>query len=435
MTGHGLMLFATAIGRCGIVWGGAGIAGVQLPEASDAATRARLLRRFPDAREASPPPDVRRAIAGIAGLLRGEPRDLSPVALDMARVPHFHRRVYEVARTIPPGGTLSYGDVAARLGTPGAARAVGRALGCNPFALIVPCHRVVAAGGKVGGFSAGGGGATKLRLLAIEGARSAASPLGAGGGSRVARSRETPGLFDGDGRLGFVPRVAVAHLRASDPALARVIDAAGPMRLELKRTPSLFGALAEAIVYQQLSGKAAATIFARVCALFPRAREGPRPAAILRTPDAKLRAAGLSRPKLLALRDLAHRTADGGIPTLADVHRMEDEAIIEHLTAVRGIGRWTVEMLLIFRLGRPDVLPADDYGIRKGFAVAFKRPALPTRADVEKRGARWRPYRSAASWYLWRAAELAPRRRAPMPASRRPGSPPPASSRPSRDGS
>jgi O-6-methylguanine DNA methyltransferase len=167
----GFALFDTAIGRCGIAWSGRGLAGVQLPEASERQTRARLLRRFPHAREASPPPDVQRALDGIVALLRGEAGDLSEVALDMEGIPSFHRRVYEVARAIPSGETLSYGDVAARLGTPGAARAVGQALGRNPFAIVVPCHRVLAAGGKAGGFSAGGGVTTKLRLLSIEGAQ------------------------------------------------------------------------------------------------------------------------------------------------------------------------------------------------------------------------------------------------------------------------
>jgi 3-methyladenine DNA glycosylase/8-oxoguanine DNA glycosylase len=221
-----------------------------------------------------------------------------------------------------------------------------------------------------------------------------------------ARSKR-PSLFDGDGAYRFDPIVAVEHLRTSDAALARVIDAVGTFRLELKNAPSLFGALAEAIVYQQLTGKAAATIYGRVCALFPRARHGPTPEHILRVSDEKLRGAGLSRAKLLSLRDLARRTVDGEIPTLAEVHQMEDAAIVERLTMVRGIGRWTVEMLLIFRLGRPDVLPADDYGVRKGFMIAFKKRELPGRKDLEKRGQRWRPYRTVASWYLWRAVEQA----------------------------
>ena len=180
--------------------------------------------------------------------------------------------------------------------------------------------------------------------------------------------------------------------------------------MELDKTQSIFAALAEAIVYQQLNGKAAAKIFARVRALFPRAHEAAvTPEQILRASDEKLRGAGLSRSKLLSLRDLAQKAASGRLPTIAEVQQMEDEAIIARLTDVRGIGRWTVEMLLIFNLGRPDVLPVDDYGIRKGFALAFKKQSLPSRQQLEKRGARWKPYRTVASWYLWRAVELAQR--------------------------
>jgi 3-methyladenine DNA glycosylase/8-oxoguanine DNA glycosylase len=206
--------------------------------------------------------------------------------------------------------------------------------------------------------------------------------------------------------LGFEPATAVEHLRASDASLARVIDSVGPFRLQLIGASSIFGALAQAIVYQQLNGKAAAAIFARFCALFP----GTDPTAelVLAISEEELRGAGLSRSKLLSLRDLAGKTVSGEIPTLAEIRLMEDDAIIERLTSVRGIGRWTVEMLLIFRLGRPDVLPADDYGIRKGFARAYTQGELPARKDVEAYGARWKPYRTVASWYLWRLAEQAP---------------------------
>lgn len=164
-----ITVFGTAIGPCGVAWGDRGIVGVQLPEARAAETRPRLLDRFPDAADESPPPAVRRAIEGIGALLDRGDADLSEVALDMDGVSPFHRRVYEVTRTIPPGETLSYGDVAAEAGSPGAARAVGQALGRNPFAIVVPCHRVVAAGGRVGGFSATGGVSIKRRMLAIEG--------------------------------------------------------------------------------------------------------------------------------------------------------------------------------------------------------------------------------------------------------------------------
>lgn len=167
----GFALFDTTVGRCGIAWRGERVRAVQLPEDSDAETRSRLLRRCPEACESTPPADVRRTIDGIVELLKGEPVDLSGVELDMDDLPPFARRVYEIARTIPPGATLSYGEIAARLGDPGSVRAVGGALGANPFPIVVPCHRVLAAGGKPGGFSAPGGVATKLRLLSIEGAQ------------------------------------------------------------------------------------------------------------------------------------------------------------------------------------------------------------------------------------------------------------------------
>ena len=384
-------LFDTPIGRCGVAWTARGLAAVQLPEPREGATRERLLRRVPSATPASPPPGVQRAIDGIVSLLRGEHADLSVIALDMEGISPFHRRVYEVARRIGPGATLSYGEVADRLGERGAARAVGRALGSNPFALVVPCHRVLAAGGRVGGFSAHGGAMTKVRLLTIE-----------------SRRVEQAQLFDGDGAWAFDPAVALRHLRDADPALGRVIDAVGPFRMTIERAPSLFVALAQAIVYQQLTGRAAATIFARVRALFPHGHRGPTAEQILRASDEALRGAGLSRSKILSLRDLAERTAAGSLPTLAEAHAMTDQAIVERLTEVRGIGRWTVEMLLIFRLGRPDVLPADDYGIRKGFAKAFKKKALPERKDLEARGARWGPFRTVASWYLWRILDVPP---------------------------
>ena len=168
MAPRGFALFKTAIGMCGIAWSDAGIVSVQLPERDDNDTRTRLSRRCGGAREADPPTDVQRAIDAIVSLLNGEPSDLSFITLDMEGVPDFHRRVYEVARTIPPGATRSYGDIATSLGDPGSARAVGQALGRNPFVIVVPCHRVLAAGGKTGGFSAAGGAATKLTLLAIE---------------------------------------------------------------------------------------------------------------------------------------------------------------------------------------------------------------------------------------------------------------------------
>jgi methylated-DNA-[protein]-cysteine S-methyltransferase len=390
MMANGFALFDTAIGRCGVAWGERGVAGVQLPEAGERQTRARMLARFPAAGEATPPPEVRHVIDRIVAQLRGEVSDLSGIALDMDEVPAFHRRVYEAARAIPPGMTLSYGEIAARAGAPGAARAVGQALGRNPFPIVVPCHRVLAAGGKIGGFSAQGGIATKRRMLAIEGAQ---------------MNGTTPTLVDEDWALGFDPDLAIQHLRASDRTLARVIDEIGPFGMRLRPAPSVFAALAESIAYQQLNGKAAAAIYARVRALFPRGR--PTAGRLLRIPEERLRGAGLSRSKLLSLRDLAQKAEDGVIPTFDGIRGMADETIIERLSEVRGIGRWTAEMLLIFRLGRPDVLPVDDYGVRKGFAIACDKQDLPKPKELAIYGDRWSPYRTAASWYLWRVAERA----------------------------
>jgi len=165
-----------------------------------------------------------------------------------------------------------------------------------------------------------------------------------------------------------------------------------------------FDALAESIAYQQLSGKAAAKIFSRVRALYPK-RKWLDPEQLLATPDETLRGAGLSRAKTAALKDLAAKTMDGTVPSGRALIRMTDDEIIERLTAVRGIGRWTVEMLLLFDLGRPDVWPVDDYGVRKGFAKTFGRRKLPTPKQLVKFGEKWRPYRSVAAWYFWRALD------------------------------
>jgi methylated-DNA-[protein]-cysteine S-methyltransferase len=170
MTAHSFTMFDTAIGRCAIAWGARGIVAVQLPQQTEAQTSARIGQRFGEIAEAPPPPHVQAAIDGIVALLAGAPVDLTEVALDLDGVPAFHRGVYDIARGIPPGQTLSYGDIAKRLGGVELAREVGQALGRNPCPIIVPCHRVLAAGGKPGGFSANGGVTTKLKLLAIEGA-------------------------------------------------------------------------------------------------------------------------------------------------------------------------------------------------------------------------------------------------------------------------
>ncbi len=194
------------------------------------------------------------------------------------------------------------------------------------------------------------------------------------------------------------------HLSRTDPRFAALIARSRRYTIKPNGLVRPFDSLAESIAYQQLSGKAAATIWGRVRALFPR-RKYLDPKLVLATPDEKFRAAGLSGSKVAALKDLAAKAIDGTVPTARALATMSDEEIIERLITVRGIGRWTVEMLLIFDLGRPDVWPVDDYGVRKGFAKTFGRRKLPKPKQLMKLGEKFRPHRSAAAWYFWRALD------------------------------
>ena len=222
-------------------------------------------------------------------------------------------------------------------------------------------------------------------------------------------------------KLPFSPKKAIEHLKSADPKLGVLIDQVGPFTLRLYHSISPFESLLESILYQQLHGKAAATIHRRVREYYG---GDPSPKLLLETPDDILRAAGVSGNKIKALKDLAAHTIDGTVPSHSAILKKSDADIVERLTEVRGIGPWTVEMLLIFRLGRPDVLPVTDYGVRKGYALTFQRvpKSRPLKAEdlpkpdvLFRRGERWRPYRSVASWYMWRACDLA---RKSVPAAR-----------------
>jgi DNA-3-methyladenine glycosylase II len=221
-------------------------------------------------------------------------------------------------------------------------------------------------------------------------------------------------IHDGRSRkLPFDAAEAVEYLKANDAKLGALMERAGPFTLKLDPLPSPFESLLESILYQQLHGKAAATIHRRVREYFG---GDPTPRMLLDTPDEPLRAAGVSGNKIKAFRDLAAKTLDGTVPAHAAIKKLSDAEIVERLTAVRGIGPWTVEMLLIFRMGRPDVFPVTDYGVRKGFALTFQKVPktralaaedLPKAEVMLRRGKKWAPFRSVASWYLWRACDLA----------------------------
>ncbi|MET0650444.1 MAG: DNA-3-methyladenine glycosylase [Pyrinomonadaceae bacterium] len=214
------------------------------------------------------------------------------------------------------------------------------------------------------------------------------------------RTREADDFGDG---LCYDPTIAVKHLAKADRVLAKLMKRAGPFALQTRHLHNPFEALARNIVFQQLHGTAAEAIHGRLVGLFGGGRL--RPQGVIDASEEALRGVGLSGAKTAALKDLAAKTLDGTVPTLARLKRMDDEEIVARLTQVRGIGRWTVEMLLMFRLGRPDVLPVGDYAVRKGFMVAYGLNDMPKPKALELHAETWRPYRSVASWYMWRALE------------------------------
>jgi DNA-3-methyladenine glycosylase II len=201
-------------------------------------------------------------------------------------------------------------------------------------------------------------------------------------------------------------------LAKRDPVMARLIDAAGPCLIEAAHEREPFETLASAIAHQQLNGAVAKRILERFTAIYAPA-EFPHPSAVVATEEAALRAAGFSFSKIRALHDLADKCVRGIVPTVAEMHALDNEAIIERITQVRGIGRWTVEMLLMFQLARPDVLPVDDYGVCNGFRLAYGLKGMPRPRALAEFGERWAPYRSVAAWYLWRAVDLAREKKLP----------------------
>jgi O-6-methylguanine DNA methyltransferase len=382
----------TSIGPLGIAGCARGLSRVILPPPSERRDRERLVREALGS-------DAPAALDGLGrdwaerlvAHLDGDDVDYDDLPIDHEGITPFARRVYETARRIPRGVTWTYGALGAAIGSR-SARAIGVALGRNPTPIVVPCHRIVAKDG-CGGFSAFGGTATKAQLLAIEG-----------------------------GTLGDPEHVAARrHLARVDPNLRPLVRAI-PCTLPVRPNGALLRTIVRAITGQQLSTKAAATIFARLETalgfdLHPPAkdRDPAWRAPVVRWPDdadariasasiEALRAVGLSAAKVASLHDLARRVERGALD-LARLPRMSDDRVISALLEVRGIGRWTAEMLLIFDLGRPDVLPITDLGIRKGLERIDRLRALPEPTEVLARAEAWRPFRSIGSWYLWRALE------------------------------
>jgi 3-methyladenine DNA glycosylase/8-oxoguanine DNA glycosylase len=233
-----------------------------------------------------------------------------------------------------------------------------------------------------------------------------AKPRKAAEPAPVAAATAKRSLYAGGTPLAFDTEAALQHLHANDRVLSRLITQIGEFRLRTEASQHPFQSLVESILHQQVTGKAAAAILGRFRASFGDGGAFPTPERVVAATDEALRAVGVSRSKAAALRDLAAKTLDGTVPDGAALDAMEDEEIIVRLTKVRGIGVWTVHMLLMFRLGRPDVLPVGDYGVRKAFGKVFRsKSELPTPRELTQRAEKWRPYRTVASWYLWRALD------------------------------
>jgi methylated-DNA-[protein]-cysteine S-methyltransferase len=375
----------TDLGTLALGFGERGISRVLLPSADWSDLKPADLARAGLCTETRPPREVAEVAHALQAHIAGEVQDFSGAVLDTSSAPPFLLRVQRAAQKIPAGETRSYGELAALAGSPKAVRAAGSAMATNPWPIIVPCHRVFPRAG-FGEYSAGSGVHTKLRLLWREGYRGRTS------------------------NVAFDEHKATEHLQAADPRLGKLIDRAGPFTLQAtapspRVSVAPFTALTQAIISQQLSGKAAATIYDRVAALLDPG-EIDAPAAVLALSRVKLREAGLSQNKILALLDLARHSVDGTLPTRAEMQTMSDEEITVRLAQIRGIGRWSAQMLLMFYLGRPDVLPIADLGVQKGFAITYSTRGLPRAKAIERAAQAWSPYASVASWYLWRAVEI-----------------------------
>lgn len=382
--------FITDFGTAAIFWRENNIVALLLPEKSPAALQKKIDQNFAEYSQANAAPLINRAIKKIQSYFAGKPVKLSDIGIDLSGSSPFCNDVYQQLRLIEAGSTISYKELASAVGNPEAARAVGMAVGKNPLPLLIPCHRVVNANGRLGGFSAGGGLPLKAEMLRLEGHEIDEKP-----GWHI-----KPPLLLKDCPL----EDALSHLSRADADFRQLIKNTPRCNLAANPDCSIFQSLLEAIVYQQLTGKAAATIYRRVLGLFSGKNEVSA-LDILRADEDELRSAGLSGNKILAIKDLAEFAISGRLPDSRQIHLLSNLEIINRLTHIRGIGRWTVEMLLIFKLGRADVMAADDYGLRKGLAAIRKHKELPTPTELLKESEAWKPYRSIASWYLWRAAE------------------------------
>jgi O-6-methylguanine DNA methyltransferase len=378
-------IFPVANAFCGIAWCERGVTHFLLPETTIARMQKELQLVTAQREPAQKMPAwIARLIRQIAVHLKGKSQDFSAIPVFIEKASPFMHAVYDAARRIPAGEVVSYAELARRIKKPGAVRAVGTALGKNPVPLIIPCHRIIAASGKLGGFSAQGGLDAKKMLLHCEGV-----------------SVEKPQLMASAAQWQSGVRFLL-----QDKQFRQLHKQVGEFAFQPQHNAEPLDVFIQAIVSQQLSTKVATTIFERVNQLVSK-RGKPCAKTLLSLPDATLRGAGLSGMKVAYLKDLAQHALRGELPSLAEAKAMSDEQLVRCFTAIKGIGRWSVEMYLIFDLGRADIFPVDDYGIRKAIMQLHNLAELPPAKAMAQYGEAWKPYRSIASLYLWRLLDNA----------------------------
>ena len=339
---------------------------------------------------ATPMPWFSDAADRIRRHLAGEPVTYDDLPR-VAPTPRFEARVHAALARVPWGETISYGELAERAGSPGAARAVGTVMARNPLPLVIPCHRVLPAGGGLGGFSAPGGTATKFRLLHLEGAHPAAPVSGA-----VASLGEP-----------LIADAAHCWLARAEPRLAPLLRRHGVWHPAPSFPGRPFASLAQAVVYQQLAGAAAAAIFRRLQGLFCCDEDGfPTPEELAARSLDELRGTGLSAAKAGTILALARRAGADGDLDVAFLERGPWDAVADALLSIRGVGPWTVEMFGIFHRGHPDLLPVGDLGIRRAAGQVFGDGREMTTTRLARVGRRWRPFRTVVTWHLWRYHDL-----------------------------
>ena len=374
-TSEGWHIFPSPVGPIGLAWKRRGFCRVVFGAMETEAIAAELQDACPGLAEVKRPSAVvREVIKRIGGLVRGKLDDLRDIPVDLSDSSEFSRKVLRTLRGVKPGQVITYGQLAAKAGRPGAARAVGRIMGANPVPIIVPCHRCMGADGSLTGFSTAGGTALKARLLFIEGYEHNAEH---------ARG--------------------IRHLQKVDPKIRRVIGKVGPYLAMPDKPRPPYDTLVTAIVHQQLSVKAGQTIAGRVRDLTPGPNH-PTPEQTLRLKPEKLRACGLSNAKVGFVRDLAAHVHDGSLK-LGALKRLSDDEVIAELIKVKGIGEWSAHMHLIFHMGRLDVLPVGDLGLRMAAFKLYGLEEYATAAELTEIAEPWRPYRSLGSYYLWRGLD------------------------------